>query len=264
MLAKLHQKPHRAGALTAVWGEGRLGIDPADQFSPGRGAMQATRGLVRARPAAVRGPGKARQHLQGGLLRHGRIHPGQKGGSVACRRWLTTVRFQHPARAGSWSRITSMPWLMPRRGSSGGRDRSRTRCRIGRWHRRWRPYRRCAGLGMGLEPVATPCLTLHRGGDGGVGGRGRPPLRDPAAADGLSGADAVGTRHRLLHPPGRDRPGAGSGLARRVPIDGARDATRMPARVSRKLQDRIEALPKAVRDIARDKGSCGCAGALGT
>ena len=43
---------------------------------------------------------------------------------------------------------------------------------------------------------------------------------------------------------------AGSGLARRVLIEGAW-SYRMQARVSRKLHDRIEALPKAVRDIAR-------------
>ena len=42
---------------------------------------------------------------------------------------------------------------------------------------------------------------------------------------------------------------AGSGLARRVLIEGAW-SYRMQARVSRKLHDRIEALPKAVRDIA--------------
>ena len=42
--------------------------------------------------------GKARQHLQGFLLRHGRIYPGKKGWTVAYRRWLTTVRFQHPAQ----------------------------------------------------------------------------------------------------------------------------------------------------------------------
>ncbi len=42
--------------------------------------------------------GKARQHLQGFLLRHGRIYPGKKGWTVAYRRWLTTVRFQHHAQ----------------------------------------------------------------------------------------------------------------------------------------------------------------------
>jgi transposase len=80
MLAKLH----RAGELTAVW------VPDA--------AHEAMRDLVRARATAVRVLGKARQHLQGFLLRHGRIYPGKKGWTVAYRRWLTTVRFQHPAQ----------------------------------------------------------------------------------------------------------------------------------------------------------------------
>ena len=42
---------------------------------------------------------------------------------------------------------------------------------------------------------------------------------------------------------------AGSGLARRALIEGAW-SYRMQARVSRKLHDRLEGLPKAVRDIA--------------
>jgi len=41
---------------------------------------------------------KARQYLQGFLLRHGRIYPGKNGWTVAYRRWLTMVRFQHPAQ----------------------------------------------------------------------------------------------------------------------------------------------------------------------
>jgi transposase len=42
--------------------------------------------------------GKARQHLQGFLLRHGRIYRGVRGWTRAYRRWLTTVRFDHPAQ----------------------------------------------------------------------------------------------------------------------------------------------------------------------
>ena len=80
MLAKLH----RAGELTAVWVPDT--------------AHEAMRDLVRARATAVRVVGKARQHLQGFLLRHGRIYAGKKGWTVAYRRWLTTVRFQHPAQ----------------------------------------------------------------------------------------------------------------------------------------------------------------------
>ena len=80
MLAKLH----RAGEMTAAW------VPDA--------AHEAVRDLVRARATAMRVLGKARQHLQGFLLRHGRIYPGKKGWIVAYRRWLTTVRFQHSAR----------------------------------------------------------------------------------------------------------------------------------------------------------------------
>ena len=80
MLAKLH----RAGELTAVW-------------TPDE-AHEAMRDLIRARATAVRVLGKARQHLQGFLLRHGRIYAGKKGWTLPYRRWLTTLRFDHPAQ----------------------------------------------------------------------------------------------------------------------------------------------------------------------
>lgn len=68
------------------------------------------------------------------------------------------------------------------------------------------------------------------------------------AADGLSRADAS------EHSSGASVRGggitkAGSGLARRGLVEGAW-SYRMQARVSRRLHDRIEALPQAVRDIA--------------
>ncbi len=69
MLAKLH----RAGELTAVW------VPDA--------AHEAMRDLARARATAVCVLGKARQHLQGFLLRHGRLYAGKKGWTQAYRRW---------------------------------------------------------------------------------------------------------------------------------------------------------------------------------
>jgi transposase len=75
---------HRAGELTPVWVPD--------------GAHEATRDLVLARATARRVRGKARQHLQGFLLRHGRIYHGVRGWTRAYRRWLTTVRFDHPAQ----------------------------------------------------------------------------------------------------------------------------------------------------------------------
>ena len=70
MLAKLH----RAGELTAIW------IPDA--------AHEAMRDLVRARATAVRVLVKARQHLQGFLLRHERIYRGARAWTLAYRRWL--------------------------------------------------------------------------------------------------------------------------------------------------------------------------------
>jgi hypothetical protein len=80
MLAKLH----RAGELTPIW------IPDA--------AHEAMRDLVRARATAGRVLSKARQHLQGFLLHHARIYRGTRAWTLAYRRWLTTVRFDHPAQ----------------------------------------------------------------------------------------------------------------------------------------------------------------------
>ena len=80
MLAKLH----RAGELTAIWVPDH--------------AHEAMRDLVRARATAVRMLSKARHHLQAFLLRHGRVHQGSRAWNLAYRRWLTTVRFEHPAQ----------------------------------------------------------------------------------------------------------------------------------------------------------------------
>jgi transposase len=65
MLAKLH----RAGELSAVW-------VPDD-------AHEAMRDLIRARATAARVLVKARQHLQGFLLRHGRVFAGKKSWTLA-------------------------------------------------------------------------------------------------------------------------------------------------------------------------------------
>ena len=80
MLAKLNWPSE----MTSIWVP-----DAADK---------AMRHLVRAQATAMRVLGKAPQHIQGFLLRHGVISPGKKGWTVAYRRWLTTVRFQHSAQ----------------------------------------------------------------------------------------------------------------------------------------------------------------------
>jgi transposase len=79
-LAKLH----RAGELTPVWVP-----------DPGHEAM---RELVRARETAMEDLRVKRQHLQSFLLRHGRVYTGRTAWSRAHSRWLSELRFTHPAQ----------------------------------------------------------------------------------------------------------------------------------------------------------------------
>jgi transposase len=80
MLARLH----RAGELTPVW--------VPDE------AHEAMRDLIRLRSTVRRIVMRARQHLQGFLLRHGRSQGTARAWSVAYRRWLSTLAFDHPAQ----------------------------------------------------------------------------------------------------------------------------------------------------------------------
>ncbi|TQE99178.1 MAG: IS110 family transposase [Spiribacter salinus] len=217
MLAKLH----RAGELTAVW------VPDA--------AHEAMRDLVRARATAMRLLGKARQHLQGFLLRHGRIYPGKKGWTVAYRRWLTTVGFQHPAQQIVFQDYVDAV--------------SDTEARV----------ERLTGQIADLLPSwsLVPVVAAVQA------------MRGVAFIVAVTVVAEVGDFHRFDNPrqlmaylgltPSEHSSGntvrrggitkAGSGLARRALIEGAW-SYRMQARVSRKLHDRIEGLPKAVRDIA--------------
>jgi transposase len=74
---------HRADELTAVW--------VPDE------AHEAMRDLVRARTAAMETLRRARQQLQGFLLRHNRIFTGGGNWTKRHRQWLTALQFNHPA-----------------------------------------------------------------------------------------------------------------------------------------------------------------------
>src|SRR4030088_2172485 len=80
MLARLH----RAGELTPVW------VPDADH--------EAMRDLIRLRSVVRQIVTRARQHLQGFLLRHGRKHGRGTAWRMAYRRWLSTFAFEHPAQ----------------------------------------------------------------------------------------------------------------------------------------------------------------------
>jgi transposase len=203
MLAKLH----RAGELTPIW------IPDA--------AHEAMRDLVRARATAVRALSKARQHLQGFLLRHDRIYHGARAWTLAYRHWLTAVRFDHPAQ-----QIVLQDYIHAVEDAESRRDRL-TR-QIEELMPSW-----------SMAPVAASLQAMR--GDF----RRFTNARQLMAYLGL-----VPSEHSsgsTLRRAGITK--SGNALARRVLFEGAW-TYRMSARVSRKLHDRLEPLSAAIRDIA--------------
>ena len=217
MLAKLH----RAGELTPIW-------IPDD-------AHEAMRDLVRARATAVRVLGKARQHLQGFLLRHEQIYRGARAWTLAYKRWLTTVRFDHPAQ-----QIVLQDYIHAVQDAEARRDRLTGQIEelLPSWS---------------MAPVVVALQAM----------------RGVALAVAVTVVAEVGDFRRFVNPrqlmaylglvPSEHSSGsivrrggitkAGNALARRMLIEGAW-TYRMSARVSRKLHDRLELLSAAVRDIA--------------
>lgn len=216
-LAKLH----RAGELTSVW--------VPDS------AHEAMRDLIRARATAVRMLGKSRQHLQGFLLRHGRIYPGKTGWTGAYRRWLARVRFDHPAQQlvlqdyvhaveDAEARVATLT--------------SQIEDLLPGWSMRPVVEAVQAMRGVGLIVAVTVVAEV------GDFSRFDNPRQLMAYLGLVPSEHSSGTTVRKG---GITK--AGNALARRVLIEGAW-TYRMPARVSPKLLARLEALPKAVRDIA--------------
>jgi transposase len=217
MLARLHW----AGELTAVW------VPDA--------AHEAMRDLVRARATAARVLGKARQHLAGFLLRHGQIYAGRRTWTVAYRRWLTTVRFAHPAQ-----QIVLQDYI----------------------HAVEDAEKRIAMLIEQIEQLLghwsmAPVVSAIQA------------MRGVALINAITIVAEIGDFARFTNPrqlmayvglvPSEHSTGAsvrrggitkaGNNQARRALIEGAW-TYRMQARISRKLHDRIDGLPKSIRDIA--------------
>jgi transposase len=217
MLAKLH----RAGELTPIW------IPDA--------AHEAMRDLVRARATAARVLSKARQHLQGFLLRHDRIYRGARAWTLAYRRWLTTVRFDHPAQ-----QIVLQDYIHAVQDAEARRDR------LTRQIEELLPNWSMAPVAAALQAMRGVALVVAVTVVAEVGDFRRfTNARQLMAYLGLVPSEhSSGSSIR--------RGGitkAGNSLARRALIEGAW-TYRMPARVSRKIHDRLEPLSAAIRDIA--------------
>jgi len=200
MLAKLH----RAGELAPIW------IPDA--------AHEAMRDLVRARATAGRVLSKARQHLKSFLLRHDQIYRGVRAWTLAYRRWLTTVRFAHPAQ-----QIVLQDYIHAVQDAEARLDR------LTRQIEELLPSWSMASVVAALQAMrgVRPGGCRHRGSRG----RRLSTLRQCAAADGLSRPGALRTfvrhqREARRHNQGRQC--AGTARADRRSLDLPHAGTAQP------------------------------------
>jgi transposase len=226
----------RAGELTAVWVP-----DPTHE-----GMCD----LIRARTAAMEAVRRARQQLQGFLLRHGHVFGGRKAWSPAHRRWLAGLRFAHPAQqVVLQEQIDAIAEAERRRDRRGEQirelvlDRSMAPvvtalqamrgiaflsavvlvAEVGDFRRFANPRQRMAWLGL-VPSERSSGAKVERGGI-------------TIGLCPISRRD-VGTANR-----------AGNSRARRMLVEGAW-SYRFPARVTGLLQARLDDVPEGVRAIA--------------
>jgi len=216
-LAKLH----RAGELTPVWVPD--------------GAHEAMRDLVRPGDSGPSGDQGAPASVQGFLLRHGHIYAGNTTWTVGYRRWLATLHFQHPAQ-----QIVLQDYIHAVQDAEA--RVSRLAEQIAELLPRWSmaPVVEAVQAMRGVAFVVAVTVVAE------VGDFSRfDNPRQLMAYLGLTPSEH--SSGASVRRGGISK--AGSSLARRALVEGAW-SYRMQARVSRKLHDRIEALPQAVRDIA--------------
>jgi len=217
MLARLH----RAGELTPVW------VPDADH--------EAMRDLIRLRSVVRQIVSRARQHLQGFLLRHGRKHGRGTAWRMAYRRWLSTLAFEHPAQQIAFQDYVDAVLDAERRLQ---RVEEQISGLLPEWN--LRPVVDALQAMRGIALITAVVLVAEVGDFT----RFANPRQLMAYFGLIPGEQSSGETTR--------RGGitkTGNAHARRALVEGAW-AYRMKARIGRHKVDRIEALPKVVRDIA--------------
>jgi transposase len=216
MLARLH----RAGELTAVW-------------VPDAG-HEAMRDLIRLRGVVRHVVTRTRQHLQGFLLRHGRKHGRGTAWKFAYRRWLSTLDFEHPAQQIAFQDYVDAV-------TDAERRLRRVEEQIAALLPEWslRPVVEALQAMRGISLLNAVVLVAEIGDFT----RFANPRQLMAFLGLVPGERSSGEKVRR---------GAitktGNNAARRALVEGAW-SYRLKPRVGRHKVDRIEALPKAVRDI---------------
>jgi transposase len=191
------------------------------------------RDLIRLRSVVRHIVTRARQHLQGFLLRHGRKHGRGTAWRMAYRRWLSTLAFEHPAQQIAFQDYVAVT-------DAEGR------------------LKRVEEQIFGLLPDWNLCPVVDA----------LQAMRGIALINAVVLVTEVGDFTRFSNPrqlmayfglvPGERSSGetvrrgaitkTGNTHVRRALVEGAW-AYRMKARIGRHKVDRIEALPKVVRDI---------------
>ena len=217
MLARLH----RAGELTPVW------VPDADH--------EAMRDLIRLRSVVRQIVSRARQHLQGFLLRHGRKHGRGTAWRMAYRRWLSTLAFEHPAQQIAFQDYVDAVMDAERRLQ---RVEEQISGLLPEWN--LRPVVDALQAMRGIALITAVVLVAEVGDFT----RFANPRQLMAYFGLIPGEQSSGeTIRRSGHHQDRQRPCPTRAGRRRLGLP-------MKARIGRHKVDRIEALPKVVRDIA--------------
>lgn len=211
----------REGELTTVW-------------LPDEG-YEAMRDVVRAHAGAFESQRVHRQQVRAFMLKHGRVYPPKKGGTMRYLRWLHEQRFEHPAHQIALQEMVGAVRIAKERVARIDAAIRRVRPELVSWTGRegpTDPARRRPDRGRNLR---------HRG-------RQRHPVREPASADGLprfGAGQALGRRHRQARRDHHRREGAGPPPARRERLDLPASAPDQGGKLYR-----LEAAPPRVREIA--------------
>jgi transposase len=211
---------HRAGELTQVWVP-----DPEHE---------AMRDLVRARADMAEALRKARQRLNGFLLRHGRNYDAKRW-TWRHREWLMGQTFPHPAQ-----QIAAQEYLDAVNEPEARVERLTGRIRdlVPGWS--MAPVVEALQAMRGVSLVAASALVAE------VGDMRRfdNPRQLMAYLGLVPSEHSSGSKRRQ-----GAITKAGSPLARRMLVEGAW-TYRLPARVSARMRPRLAGLPREVREIA--------------
>ena len=216
MLARLN----RAGELTPVW------VPDTDH--------EAMRDLIRLRSVVRQVVTRARQHLQGFLLRHGRKHERGTAWRMAYRRWLSTLAFDHRAQQIAFQDYVDAVMDAERRLQQ---VEEQILSLLQEWNQRPVVDALQAMRGIGLINAVVLVAEV------GDFTRFSSPRQLMAYFGLVPGEQSSG---ETVWRGGITK--TGNTHARRALVEGAW-AYRMRPRIGRHKVDRIEALPKVVRDI---------------